>query len=292
MNRENEQLLISATTSERRNLALQQLAGVNLRIHPGPKNELESEDTTLVAADKAAYLVELIRATACNPETSFLVTAALTEIVRLIDQFAGNFKVIAADVRTETLENENAAVDKFVSHGKPKNLAEFQRTLAQMSRAQVSIYRVFAGSQILEYHPEDELPLETKHAQRIGIRLKPERLRQLNTDKGLEEYINRFREFYSSKAYSKNGLPAIDFTDISAGLSLPVLIQGNYVDSVSLGNQEFQLAETPKRLLKEIIYGVAVGYSPHVLDKIYHGAYDFIIDNWNWLEDVINHVKK
>ena len=216
------QLLISATTSHRRNEALKQLPDVDLRVHPGPKNELESDDTALIAADKAIYLTKLIETAIKDPDYYPIINAILHEIIETIDRFHGHFKVIAADIRTATNEKlGELEKEKFISHAKPKNIEEFQQTIFNMNKAQKTIYEVFAGSQILTYDPKNELPVETKHAQRIEIKLKPDRFRQLNTDKELEEYITRFREFYSSSAYSKNGLPSIDFTDISAGLSLP-----------------------------------------------------------------------
>ena len=57
-------------------------------------------------------------------------------------------------------------------------------------------------------------------------------------------------------------------------------------------NTSARLSKKARKLLKKIIFGVAVGYSPHVLNQIYPGAYSFIIDNWQWLESVVEDVKK
>ena len=72
-----KQLLISATTSKRRNLALAQLPEIDLKSHPGPENELDSPDTMLVAKNKIDYLVNLLQATLKQQETAPLASQTL-----------------------------------------------------------------------------------------------------------------------------------------------------------------------------------------------------------------------
>ena len=293
-----KQLLISATTSKRRNLALAQLPEIDLKSHPGPENELDSPDTMLVAKNKIDYLVNLLQATLQQQETAPLASQALQEVINAIIAYAGVYDVIAADVLTATGKPISATSDEFVSQGKPKNQERLQETFYHLHKSSSKMYKVFAGSQILQYQKNESSPIETKHYQEIKVVLRADRLRELASDKGLENYLQRFQQFYSSKAYSSNGLSTLNFTDIAAGLSLPVLIKGDYVQNVELNHRHVDLSkkimldQETKKLLKQIIFGVAVGYSPHVLKQIYPGAYDFIIDNWHWLESVVNHVKE
>lgn len=291
-------LLISATTSKRRNLALEQLR-VDLKSHPGPNPELDNPDTTLVAANKIEYLLSLINESMNSAETAPLASTAIQEIIKAILQRNNIYQVIAADVRTETAApSHNRANDQFISHGKPENRDELKETFTKMARSSRKMYRVLAGSQILSYRPREDTPTDMRHQQEIEVILRPEKLQELTSDHGLDEYLEKFDQFYNSTAYRDNNLSPISFKDISAGISLPVLIKGNYVDAVNMNdkhidlNTSARLSKKARKLLKKIIFGVAVGYSPHVLNQIYPGAYSFIIDNWQWLESVVEDVKK
>lgn len=289
-------LLISATTSKRRNLALEQLK-VDLKSHPGPNPELDSPDTTLVAANKIEYVQSLLN----NRETAPLVSIAINQIITAIVEKSTKghpYHVIAADVRTETAAPKEKNVDQFINHGKPTSREELKETFSQMAKSSSKMYRVLAGSQILTYQPNETSPLEVRHQQEFEIMLSPEKLSELASNHGLDEYLEKFDQFYQSETYRHNNLPPISYQDVSAGISLPVLIKGNYVDHVYMNkehlnfNKQIRLSKNARKLLKKIIFGVAVGYSPYVLDQIYPGAYKFIIDNWNWLESVVNDVKK
>lgn len=290
-------LLISATTSKRRNLALEQLK-VDLKSHPGPNPELDSPDTTLVAANKSEYLLSLIAESMNSAQTAPMASVAIQEIIRAIVERDHVYQVISADVRTETAAPKGNGSDQFINHGKPTSRDELKETFTQMAKSSKKMYRVLAGSQILTYQPRESTPLEFRNQQEFEIVLSPEKLQELASNHGLDEYLEKFDQFYQSETYQNNNLPPISYQDISAGISLPVLIKGNYVDGVYTNDQHLdlsnpaRLSKKARKLLKKIIFGVAVGYSPHVLDKIYPGAHKFIIDNWKWLENVVNDVKK
>jgi hypothetical protein len=221
-----------------------------------------------------------------------ILTPALLSIITAIAEHGEVFKVIAADSRTETFENPRGR-DLFVSHGKPKDEEEFANHIHNMSKTGRAMYRVLVGSHLADYSSEQTFPVETRDRQLISVRLKPETLRILGTDAGLQHYLDAFNEFYASETYKKNGLTqATKITDLSSGFSLPVLIQEKMVEAVGFDQKPQSLELIDDRLLKQLIYGVAAGYSPRVLDQVLPGSYDLIIDNWAWLSDVIKHVKK
>lgn len=290
---EYNQLLISATTSHRRNEALKQLPNVELFSHPGPNPEPEYSDTTLVAKAKNDYLLSLVKNSleGKGDDDFNRITPTIVQIISAIARYDDSFSVIAGDSRTETFEENDSGEQSFVSHGKPKDEEELFETFNKMHRTKKAIYQVFAGSQILKYNADYIHPAETRHSQTVNVILRKDALEKLTSEEGLSKYLKAFEEFYSSETYSKNGLPAISIRDLSSGISLPVLMKEKMVEAVGIDGKVFPLNDVSDRLLKQIIYGVGVGYSPQVIDQIFPGAYNFIIDNWDWLKEVVQHVK-
>ena len=294
-----QQLLISSTTSQRRIEALKQMEknGVEIHSHPGPVVEPDWEDTSLVAKAKSDYVKEMIDGAVEQSQKMGLIEVLAPTLVGLIVAIARHdeaFKVIAADSRTETYEMTKNTGNRFVSHGKPKDAQEVQRTADRMSKTEQAIYQVFSGSYLADYKRGTPYPVETRAGQLIKVRLKPEMVKNLTSDEGMRRYLQAFNEFYSSGIYKGNRMTnEVEITDLSGGFSLPVFFKEGMIEKLSLdGGQEVTPGEASDELLRQVIFGVGVGYAPSVLDRVMPGAYDFIIDNWQWLRDVVADIRK
>ncbi|MCL2110378.1 Maf family protein [Microgenomates group bacterium] len=294
-----EQLVISATTSERRDEALKQLEekGVETHSHPGPASELDSPNVALVAKNKSDYLKGVIdESIERSSETGLMetLTPALISLIMAIEKYGEEFKVISADTKTYTYEMSRDGKQRFFDHGKPESAEEVQKMVDRMLKTKQAVYRVFSGSHLADYHRGKPYPVETRDGQVITVRLKPDMLMKLTRDEGMRRYLQVFEEFYSSDVYRGNNLTrAVEVTDLSGGFSLPVFFKDGAVETLSLdGGREFTPSEISDKLLKQLIFGVAVGYSPRVLDQIMPGAYEFIIDNWQWLRDVVANIRE
>ena len=159
-----------------------------------------------------------------------------------------------------------------------------------MNKIGANIYQVFSGSHIASYTPDYDLPIETRHTQKITVHLRPEAVKFFASDKGFAHYQQAFSEFYRSEAYRENNLSPIKPTNISAGFSLPVFMKEQAVEAVELDGKKVELNEASEEFLRKVIYAVAIGYSPAVIEQIFPGAYNFTIDNWNWLQRVVKEV--
>lgn len=212
---------------------------------------------------------------------------------RLMPQ-AHRFGIVAADIRTSTLTppDEKDGNTFLTSRGKPPHEGtrqSVQHIFEQMSTAaevgeEVPYYIVIAGSgaKIREGNTQ------SVHIgqQACTVELDEEYLSYLATDKGITDYQTTFQHFYSSPPYSNNGShPAVDLTDLSGGISLPVLTRMGAVNAVNGVNaKDPAFPET----LREGIFTVAVGFSPDVLKPL-QSTINQAIQEWPWLTRVVEH---
>lgn len=296
-------LVIIPSTSGRRAEALRSLGSeIELQQLPGPVEELGNEDLSLVAQDKSHFAAELLQdvvnalrdnqTSAAEKERFMVENINLLTIALSILNHDNTFQIIGADTQTSIPDRQNGRDGslELASYGKPKDEAEVQKHFHDMHRIDARIYQVFSGSHIASYTPEYDLPIETRHTQKITVHLRPEAVKFFASDKGFAHYQKAFDEFYRSEAYQQNHLQPIKPTNISSGFSLPVFIQEQAVEAIEMDGKKVNLEEAEQEFLRKVIYAVAVGYSPMVLDKIFPGAYDFTIDNWDWLQQVAQKV--
>lgn len=303
-NPERSHLIILPSTSGRRAESLRQLRhNIELQQLPGPAQELEDSDLSLVAQDKshfaATLLQEVIGAMQNQQISNQEKNAFLAENVNLLTialsilNHGNSFQIIGGDTQTSIAESRNAANSnqvELVSYGKPKDDAEVQKHFHDMNQIDAHLYQVFSGSHIASYTPEYELPIETRHTQKITVHLRPEMVKFFSSDQGFAHYQQAFADFYRSEAYSQNHLAPIQPTNISSGFSLPVFIKEKAVEAIELNGRKVNLSEANQEFLRQVIYVVAVGYSPVVLNQIFPDAYNFTIDNWSWLQEVVKEI--
>ncbi|MDO5561352.1 MAG: Maf family protein [bacterium] len=296
-------LVIIPSTSGRRAEALHSLGDkIELAQLPGPTEELQDPDLSLVAQDKSRFAADLLQgivnAISSNQmseeeKSQFMVeNINLLQVAIKILSHDRTFQIVGADTQTSVPEEQSLRSGDFemISHGKPKDEAEVQRHFHNMNKLGASIYQVFSGSHIASYTPDYDMPIETRHTQKITVHLRPEAVKFFASDKGFAHYQQVFTDFYRSEAYKQNNLQPIRPTNISAGFSLPVFIQEQAVEAVELDGKKIKLSEANEEFLRKVIYAVAIGYSPVVLEQIFPGAYNFTIDNWHWLQEVVKEI--
>ncbi len=300
-----KKIVISASSSKRRNAALRILPNLSVYDHPGPTAEIENSDQSLIAKDKCDYLVSLFRdfinlmnsrEIDSQEKQEFLEqNSALVNTIFRVIAFGDSFQIIGGDTQTQIpiIDRRSPSDSGFFyqSFGKPEEEEEVREHFASMSRTQQAIYRVFSGSNISTYTAAHASPLEVRHMQKVVVYLRPEMVKHFSTHKGFNDYKAAFENFYQSPAYDQNNHEALTMKNISGGMSLPVFIQEKAVEAIEFNGQKVTLGEANKEFLKKIIYAVAVGYSPLVLDQITPGAYQFTLDNWSWLEEVVKQIK-
>lgn len=202
-----------------------------------------------------------------------------------------NWKIalIAADTRTSTLTVGDGDVTYLESRGKPRRTLDIRRVFEEMHEAAeisggIPYYVVRSASGVHIRAPKTEDRLVSDHTS--TIELHPEFTQTLGTHEGFEQYLEAARNFYSSPPYTNDEAhPAIELTDISGGLSLPVFIKMKGVvaiDGVRFIDPYFPTA------FKSALYNVAVGITPEILSKIQPRAHD-AIRHWPWLNQVVEH---
>lgn len=199
---------------------------------------------------------------------------------------------IAADTNTRTLSlNKEGTSTYLENHGKPKEINDVLAIFLNMHRAHEldktpPYYQVHSGSNIVirTFNKEEKISGSLSST----IELDPEKVNYFSTAEGFREYLNAFKEFYSSSFYSNNGSHhSIEVTDISGGISLPVLVsQGAVIsiDGTRKGKREFSYE------FKKALYNAGVGFSPNMLSSI-QPEINKIIDNWPWLNQVANYAQ-
>jgi hypothetical protein len=186
----------------------------------------------------------------------------------------GDELIIAADTRTKIPEINDERKAKFVSKGKPATIQEIYNNLVAVSTKLT--YQIDSGASTFHVNGKPTL-LSTRDTCQINLR--PEVLAFLITDEGFNQYLTTFEKFYESSAYSTHNLEGVTPFDLSAGLSLPVLMQLNAVDSVHGIETSSQLFP---EVLKHAIYIAAVGIPSDILTPFGVDS-DNIISDWVWL---------
>lgn len=194
--------------------------------------------------------------------------------------------IVAADTRTSTLApNKTGTSAELKSRGKPRNPQEVLRTFHAMHEASVQFdtppfYQAVSGS-ISEiksprgYQKNGQLATTT-------VELDPDFVERLCSDSGFTIYQQVWDDFYSSPPYSAVGHTNVHMSDISAGISLPVLAKLGAI--VAIDNTSIQDERYPD-ILKRAIFNVAVSFHPAVLKPILPNIEE-IIDHWPWLNKV------
>jgi len=247
--------LIYAGQSHRRKLFLTHLTGEE-PMCVGGGNEDDIPDVARITAGKLDFGL-----------------AALTTL-NISDQAS----VISADTRTRVFASKNGDVPRLNSKGKPIKAEDVRQTFGEMLHAVEKtgtnpFYQVVSAS---GFHKGDNRQIDTRTCR---VELNADVLRYLATEDGFNHYQESFRSFYSTGSYHKNGLALIAPTDLSSGISLPVLVGLGCVDSI---DGVKRVDSGYKEALKQGIYTVGIGFSPKVLASISDNAKEKIA-NWSWL---------
>lgn len=251
-------IIYYAGQSERRTASLARLAGVTEVKSVGGGEEPETPNVLQVAFGKIAYALPLV----------------LDEVGRL-----NGHMVLAADARTELKMGMNGNTT-HVSKGKPRDEEEVFEHFQRMARVESPGYRLRAGS--VAYSKRGVV----HDSNTARVTLTSQGVHHLSTSRGFDEYGAAYREFYSTPPYSSHDLTALDFTHISSGLSLPVLMSLGMVEGLGVDSEP---EEVNNHLLKAAIFTVAVGFGPNVLREIHPDALESVMA-WSWLNEVADKV--
>lgn len=210
----------------------------------------------------------------------------LTALTRLSAQFIDGCVVFAADTRTETPKiDPKSGKTTIVSQGKPDNIDMLYETFAGLSATaddnHQPFYRVRSASSMLHLNGSATHYNVVNH---VEITLNRSAVNQLTTHGGMNRYLQAFNEFYSSPPYSTHGLPVVTPGDLSAGLSLPVLVKLGIVESVygvSSASQMFRMA------LTHAMHTVAVGVSTDLIAMFKPSVGDLMQKDNKWLHGVV-----
>lgn len=257
-----------ASTSQRRRAALEQLPDMHIAVVPGGE-EAKIDDLVTIALAKIAFAYPTILTTAQENNADLVgVTAADTQT--LLQQYGAS--------KQEKI---------LVSRGKPEVIEQIRAHFVGMSNVAQNqgfgYYEVASASAVQDSRGT---LAETSLSQ---FHLNAQKLLWLTTEEGFAAYIETFNQFYKSKAYSGNKLQPIAPTDISAGISLPVLTQMGVIEAIN----GVKLADmsSPEAVVafKKALFNVGVGFSEQVLTRIHSEAMQYIL-KWAWLEEVTEHV--
>lgn len=260
--------VIYAGESKRREEALRQIKGIDVMSCCGGK-ERQTRNVLSIAFGKIGNVYP--------------------QVVQVLDDEADvppKRVIVAADARTEIVGTRGKKLT-YDSKGKPDSEDETRKNFEQLSvQGRVSgrsVYRVVASSAAQTVVGKiPERVNSRSQTVSVTVRLNQEATQRLSTPEGFADYLANFKAFYSSDIYASGGFKPITVTDISGGLSLPVLLQMGVVEQV--GDMEI----TPKKVhamfqsLKKAMLVVAVGFGPKILKEIDPSAYDQVL-RWQWL---------
>lgn len=294
-----QKLVISATTSQRRQEAITILPMTDSCSLPGPVIEKDDLNLANVARDKNDFVIQLLRTyeqllntdQLNEGESNFPVELAplILSILTKINEYNGEYQVIGGDIQTAvpTIDHRPQHQSwRLQAHGKPAEVHQTQAYFEQMSHLDANLYRLFAGSSIVNYSQRVDGVNEVRANQAVTVYLRPEMVKFLATDHGFDQYLTDFAEFYQDNLPTPNS-PLTTPQHVSAGFSLPVLIKEQAVAAIKFDGQKVDLSTASEDFLKKVIYTVAIGYSPKVLQEISPLAYQFTIDNWSWLQQMV-----
>lgn len=198
-----------------------------------------------------------------------------------LDGDSSSTLIVAADTQTLIPKVKDYELS-LVSHGKPENNEQVHNIFTQLYQTycfsrKYPIYAVCSGS-------VNKINGETSFGNILEafVELDPKLLEHFVFNNGIDDYLQAFSDFYRHPTYS---MPEIEPTDISGGLSLPVLTSLKAVISVN-GISRDDILFT--KALKEGIFTVAVGISPEILSPFVPDVNDKI-NNWSWLNQITKH---
>ncbi len=202
-------------------------------------------------------------------------------LAQFLSQSTESVMVLAADTRTATVcLTDNGKRVGLISRGKPVDETSVQETFVSMARASKKtkmppIYMVesASGSHLTALNVRE-------HAKRYSvIELDPHAVAFFATDRGFSLYNNALKRFYVSSAYREENFPPTTVTDLSAGLSLPVLMRLGAVysvDHIPVDDEHFIPA------FKKAVFTAAIGFAPALWGEDIHVT----INGWPWLDKV------
>lgn len=273
--------VIYAGRSVRRTAALQYvLPDVEVISIPGG-DERDIADVALIAEEKVDHVEAVISTEAYRCAVNLGNITAVTELLSSEKNYYG-LAVIAADTRTKTpsCQGRGDGVYDWFSKGKPGNSVQVYEHFESMDQAErmgkPPCYSVDTATTLRMYEPVKK---KIREVDKVIVSLKSRAAYWLASCGGFETYLQAFRRFYDSDLYSSGHVCP---TDISAGISLPVLTSLRVVDNIngiSVDNPHFQ------QVYKESLYSVAVGMHPKVLNEINPEAGQRI-NEWGWLNEI------
>ncbi len=229
-----------------------------------------------------------------EPETPDVLAVARYKVDVLLghmgrEQQLGQNKdaiIVAADTRTNVPMFTDSGVN-IVSKGKPKHPHEARENFRHMlevaqKTSEDPFYSVNSGA-VCKRVRGNEVPLEAYSESQFV--LDPTALYYLATDEGFARYRRAFLEFYSVPPYSNNGMKPIDVTDLSGGISLPVLMRLNAITRINGKDKNDPQFNTE---LRDAIQIVAVGIPNSILKPFVPQA-EKRYQNWAWLNGVVEH---
>lgn len=255
-----------ASSSMRRKAALEQIPDLQV-INVGGGEEPPVEDLLTIALSKIAFAYPTILESCRSMSTNLI-------------------GVLAADTNTliEVLTSSNTHLERKNKPQKPETtLGHFKRMAKAAEKYGAGYYEVAAAS-----------ALQTENGSLAGIettrvRLNQEKLNQLALEDGFAKYQENFVDFYNSEAYRDSGCHPLEITDISAGISLPVLAKMRVVEQVNEVELKELRSKALENTLKQALLNVAVGFSPQVLERIHPDALAYLM-GWSWTNEVVDFI--
>lgn len=189
--------------------------------------------------------------------------------------------IVAADTRTN-VPNTNGTLD---SRGKPKTKREVQGNFKNMRDFAIyqrddPFYTVSSGAvtALIRVPTPSSESLEE-----ATIILDHAGISYLATDEGMKRYTRALKAFYQAEPYVGKGVHGLTFRDLSAGISLPVLMKLGIVrriNKVSINDSDFM------DIFRDAIHTVAIGMPPSLF-RPYNTQVEIKYRNWDWLNKVV-----
>lgn len=255
-----------ASSSARRKIALEQIPELKV-IDAGGGDESQSDDVVTIALKKIAFAYPTI------------LESCQSASVNLVG-------ILAADTNTliKVLEQPGFKLER---KGKPKKSKDTHDHFRRMNKSAdtygAGYYEVISAS-ALQTGTESVTSVETTH-----VLLNQAKLNHLSSDDGFAEYQDNFAQFYNSPAYRDSGCRAIEMTDVSAGISFPVLVKMGAVEKVNGVKLKELAPQTLEMILKQALLNVSVGFSPQVLEKVHPDALAYLM-SWPWTNKVLDFI--
>ena len=262
----NEQTIGLASSSIRRKLALEQIPDLKV-INVGGGEEIVMDDLLTIALSKIAFAYPTILES-CRSMSANLIG------------------VLAADTNTliRILASSGPQLERKNKPSKPETTLNHFRHMSKAAEQFGAGYYEVAAASALQTNNGSLAGIETTR-----VTLNQKKLNQLALEDGFASYQENFINFYNSEAYRDSGCQPLAMSDISAGISLPVLIKMGIVDQVN----EVKLKELHSRFLentlKKALLNVAVGFSPQVLKRIHPDAMAYLM-GWSWTNQVLDFI--